>query len=86
MEFSESAITRLDPGDSRSINATISAGENAIAGDYQLEITANAQQASSSASFRVTVNKSVMWGSIGIFIILLVIGGISYLFKRYGRR
>lgn len=86
VEFDESQITRLDPGESRTVSTTVAASNKAIAGDYQLDITAETPQAASETTFRITVNKSVVWGSIGIFVILLVIGGISYLFKMYGRR
>ncbi|MFH5882728.1 NEW3 domain-containing protein [Halalkalibaculum sp. DA3122] len=84
--FDEKEIARLDPGETATVNATVTASDNAIAGDYQMQITADTPEASSDVTFRVTVSKSITWGSIGIAIILIVLGGISYLFKRYGRR
>lgn len=86
VDFDTDQITRLDPGERATVDATVAASSKAIAGDYRLQVDADTPEASSSATFRVTVNKSVVWGSAGIFIILLVIGGISYLFKKYGRR
>ena len=86
VSFDKDQVNRLDPGETTLVNATIRASEKAIAGDYQLKIDGQTDEASSNATFRVTVKKSVLWGSIGIFIIVLVLGGISFLFKKYGRR
>jgi len=36
--------------------------------------------------FRITVETSMLWGLIGVLIILVVIGGIYYLIRKYGRR
>src|SRR5690625_390367 len=86
VDFSSNQITRLNPGETTTIDATITASSKAIAGDYQLQMDADTPDASATANFRITVNKSMVWGSAGIFLILLVIGGISYLFRMYGRR
>lgn len=86
VDFGSDEIVRLDPGETKTVSATIAASSKAIAGDYRLKIDANTPEASSEATFRITVSKSIAWGSTGIFIILLVVGGISYLFKKYGRR
>lgn len=86
VDFESDEITRLDPGETTTVDATITASSKAIAGDYRLQIDASTPEASSEATFRVTVSKSIAWGSAGIIIILLVTGGIAYLFKKYGRR
>lgn len=86
VKFNQQKITVLQPGEKMNVTATINASNKAIAGDYRLEIDAEAPDASSNVTFRVTVNKSITWGSIGIGIILVVVGGIAYLFKTYGRR
>lgn len=86
VNFNSQQINQLNPGESTTVQATIKASDKAIAGDYELDINADTPDASSKATFRVTVDKSVLWGSMGIFIILLVIGGISYLIRKYGRR
>lgn len=86
VDFADKKITRLNPGESVTAQATIQASNKAIAGDYQLKISAENPNASDDAAFRITVSKSITWGSIGILIILAVLGGIAFLFKRYGRR
>ncbi len=86
VKFDDEKIPQLNAGESTTVNATISAASKAIAGDYRLKIEADTPDVSSEAAFRVTVSKSLAWSSVGIAIILFVAGGISYLFKKYGRR
>lgn len=86
VEFDTKQIPKLTPGATTTVIATVKASNKAIAGDYQMDVNAKTPEAASKASFRVTVNKSVAWGSVGILIIVLVVGGIGYLFKKYGRR
>jgi uncharacterized membrane protein len=68
------------------VTATIKADKNAIAGDYVVSMTAKTAEKSSDATLRMTVKTSVLWGWIGILIIIAVIGGVYYLFRKYGRR
>ncbi len=86
VEFSDKKIRRLAAGSSITVEAIIKAADKAIAGDYRLQIDSDTPEVSSKTTFRVTVDKSVLWGSVGIFIIAVVVGGIAYLFKKYGRR
>ncbi|GAA0326153.1 NEW3 domain-containing protein [Bacillus carboniphilus] len=84
--FDPKKINKLEPGKSETIQATIKASKNAIAGDYVVEMEATAPESSSSAQFRMSVKTSMLWGWIGVFIIAGVIGGIFYLIRKYGRR
>ncbi len=86
VDFTEKQIMKLNAGESTPVKATIKANKKAIAGDYQLEINADTKNSSSKAAFRVTVGKSMMWGGISIFIIIVVIGGIFMMVRTYGRR
>ncbi|WP_202079811.1 NEW3 domain-containing protein [Caldalkalibacillus salinus] len=86
VEFEPSTINILEPGESETVRATITAGDNAIAGDYVVSMTANTPEASSSADFRMTVETSMLWGVIGVLIIGAVIAGVYYLMRQYGRR
>lgn len=86
VKFDEKEISKLEPGEKTNINATITTSDKAIAGDYQLKITARTPEVSSSKTFRITVQTSLLWGWIGILIILIVIGVIYYFVRKYGRR
>ncbi|GGK11638.1 hypothetical protein GCM10010965_00670 [Caldalkalibacillus thermarum] len=84
--FEPNRIDMLPAGESARVRATVTADSNALAGDYMLNLEARAPEVSHSASFRATVKTPLLWGWIGILIIAGVIGGIGYLFKKYGRR
>lgn len=84
--FDSKEINLLEAGQSKVVTATISASEKAIAGDYVVSMTARAPEADSSATFRMTVEASVLWGWLGILIVAAVLGGVYALFRKYGRR
>lgn len=86
VEFEPSEIDSLPAGESTTVMATITPDSKAIAGDYVVNLEATAPESASSAQFRVSVKTPLLWGWIGILIIALVIGGIIYLFRHYGRR
>ncbi|MEX2369091.1 MAG: NEW3 domain-containing protein [Candidatus Paceibacterota bacterium] len=85
-DVEEDEIPRLEAGESRTVTATVQASGRAIAGDYRLTMRANTSEASANATFRITVQRSIASGTLGILLIILVIGGISFLFRKYGRR
>ena len=86
VSFEPTEVPNIVAGGSTHIIATVKADKNAIAGDYVLNITASAPEVSSKLAFRVAVKTPMIWGWIGIFIILIAIGSIIYLFRKYGRR
>lgn len=84
--FEPSTIESIKPGATARVQATIKADKKALAGDYVVNINAAAPEKSANAQFRVAVKSSVLWGWVGIVIILAVIGGIYGLFRKFGRR
>ena len=84
--FEPKTVGKLEPGKTASVQAIIQANEKAIPGDYALNLTARSPQKSADAAIRVAVKSSSLWGWIGVLIIAAVVGGIAYLFRRYGRR
>ena len=59
---------------------------DAIAGDYELALTAKGAEATDSVSIRVTVETSPVWFIVGILLIAAVFGGLFWVFRTYGRR
>lgn len=84
--FKPEKIDVLAAGESRQVVAYIKPAREAIAGDYVVSIRANSPVASTSANFRVTVKTSTLWGIVGLLLVLAVVGGVTWLFYKYGRR
>jgi len=84
--FEPKKIETLEPNASTEVVATVKASKKAIAGDYIVNMSARTSEKTADAVFRMTVETSVLWGWIGVLIILAVIGGVYYLFRTYGRR
>lgn len=79
-------VERLEPGESAQVNAIVKVAKRAIVGDYITRIEASSQGVVSKAEFRISVRTTLFMGWTGIMIILIVFGGVIYLFRRYGRR
>jgi len=88
ISFDPSTIDTLPGGQQVTIPATITAANNALAGDYVITITARASENSTSDSMdiRTTVETSPIGYIIGIAILVLVAVGLFFVFQRYGRR
>ena len=84
--FDPKTVAELESGKNAQVFATVKADKKAIAGDYLTNIHAKTPEVSSTASFRISVKTPMLWGWIGIFIIVAALGGIYYLFRKYGRR
>jgi uncharacterized membrane protein len=84
--FEPTTIERIAPGQNQEIQALLTPGAKAIAGDYVTVVRAASRGESASGNFRVTVTTSTMWGIAGAGIIgaaLLVMFGAVV---RFGRR
>lgn len=74
-------------GQPAQVTAIISPSGDAIAGDYEVTITASSDTAASETlALRVTVETSLLWGLIGVALIVAVLAGLWWVFQRYGRR
>lgn len=84
--FAPSKIERLEPGQTIETSATLSVPDKTIAGDYVTTFTARNSYTTANAVFRMTVKTSLLSGWIGILVILLALGMVYYLIRKYGRR
>ena len=66
--------------------AHVTPSGDAIAGDYVATFKATAPTANADAEIRVTIETSLIWGLIGVGLIVLVILGLLWTFRRFGRR
>ncbi len=86
IEFSPEKIDKLSAGSFQTIDVNIKPAPKAIAGDYQINLAADAKQTLESIDVRVTVETPTIWGWVGIGIILVVIAGVIAIFMRFSRR
>lgn len=86
ISFDPKKVESIAPGAVAQVFATIKVDKHAIAGDYVANMEAKTAEVSSKADFRVSVNTSLLTGWLGLVIILLAIGSVYYLFRKYGRR
>lgn len=84
--FDQPTIDQVEAGATATATATITPSANAIAGDYVVTLSASTEGANESLQVRVTVETSPIWGVIGLLLILAAIGGLVWVFRRYGRR
>lgn len=86
VDFSPATIPTIAPGASENVQVSITAANDALAGDYVLTISARNADANKSIDIRTTVETSSIGYVIGIAILVLVAVGLFFVFQRYGRR
>jgi uncharacterized membrane protein len=86
--FDPDTIPSLAPGATAAatVTAKIIPTGDAIAGDYELTMTATGTEANDSATIRVTVETPQFWWIVGIVLIVAVFAGLYWVFRTYGRR
>lgn len=84
--FEPQEIDKLLAKSETKVTATVKAYKNAIPGDYAATFEAQTPEANAKAQFRFTVKTAMLWGWVGVLIILAAAGGVYYMFRKYGRR
>ncbi|MFN2483672.1 MAG: NEW3 domain-containing protein [Candidatus Limnocylindria bacterium] len=86
VEFDTPTVETVGPNESVTATAQITPSSDAIAGDYVVTLSASTEGANESLDVRVTVETPPIAGIIGLLLIAAVIGGLAWIFRRYGRR
>jgi uncharacterized membrane protein len=86
VDFAPEGIDSLIAGGSQTIDTNIKPGAKAIAGDYEVILSAKGEQGTTEVSIRVTVETPTVWGWVGVIIIVLVVAGLAFVFMRFSRR
>lgn len=85
--FERDQIAEVAAGQQVEVTANIQPADNAVAGDYQVTLSARAQAGQrASQNFRITVVTSTLWGVAGIGLIAIAVGVVALAVFRYGRR
>lgn len=86
VDFKPKEISHLEAGKTQEIEATINVDDKALSGDYETDFEVRALETSTKEKFRITVHASVLSGWLGFLIILMALGSVYYLVRKYGRR
>ena len=86
VEFKPESLDVIEPGDLKQVEMIITPYDEALVGDYSVTISVDGEKVQKTLESRVTVKASAAWGWIGIGIIVVVIGGMTGLFRWLGRR
>ena len=84
--FEPKKIDKLLSGKDERVFATVKADKRAVPGDYVLNMESKTPETTAKAVFRMSVKTSMLWGWIGVLIIIVALGSVYYLFRKYGRR
>ncbi len=81
-------IPTIAPNSEATVTASITPSGEAVAGDYVVTFSVEAAEsaADASAAIRFTVETSPLWAFVGLAIIGLILAGLFYVFRTYGRR
>jgi uncharacterized membrane protein len=87
VEFDPPTTASIAAGQTADVTARITPSGNAISGDYSLTFTAKAEEAATAnAEVRFTVEASIVGALVAAALLLAVIAGLWWVFRRYGRR
>ncbi|MEI7745149.1 MAG: NEW3 domain-containing protein [Chloroflexota bacterium] len=84
--FEPATIASIEAGQSATVVAKIVPSTDAIAGDYEMSITAKGAEASDDVAIRVRVETPQLWWIAGLGLIVAVFAGLYWVFRTYGRR
>lgn len=84
--YNPAKIERLEPGKDVDVYMTTEVPDKTIAGDYIANLTVKNNFTTANTTIRFTVTTSLLAGWMGILIILIALGIVYYLVRKYGRR
>ena len=84
--FEPETVPSVEPNGTATVTAVITPSGDAIAGDYEVSLVADATEVQDTIDMRVTVETSLLWGIVGVAIIIAVFVGLAWVFRQYGRR
>ncbi len=86
VKFTPERIDQIPANDQAQVTADLKPSPKSLTGDYMVTMTASAGDVSSSADFRITVLTSTLWGLVGVLLVAVALGVVTFAVNRYGRR
>lgn len=84
--FQPESVASVEPGGAVPVTANIRPGGDAVAGDYVVSLSSSGSGETASVDLRFAVASSFRWGLVGVLVILAALGGLVFVFRRFGRR
>jgi uncharacterized membrane protein len=84
--FEPETVTGLAPGDTVEVTAEVTPSDDAIAGDYTLDVEAEADGRTDELAIRFSVRTPLGWGAVGLGTILVALASLGAVFRIFGRR
>lgn len=85
--FEPERIDEIPGNQSMEVTANVTPSDQALAGDYEVTFTARPEDnPSESATFRITVTTSTLWGLVGVVLIAVAVAVVGGAVMRFGRR
>jgi uncharacterized membrane protein len=86
VDFDPADVASVAPGTPVTVTAKITPSGDAIAGDYDMTVTAKGTEATDDVQIRVRVETPQLWWIVGVALIVAVFAGLYWVFRKYGRR
>ncbi len=83
---SPGSASMIKAGETQTFVVSVQPPGNIVASDYSVTIKTVSDQAESSSDFRITIQTSSIIPYIGGGIIVVVLAGLVFLYRKYGRR
>lgn len=86
VKFTPDRIDEIAANGETQVTADLKPSAKALTGDYIVTMTASGGDVTSSADFRITVLTSTLWGLVGVLLVAVALGVVTFAVNRYGRR
>ncbi len=84
--FDPPTTASIAPNGTANVTMVMTPTSDAIAGDYNVIVTATGAEANASTTIRVTVQTPQFWWIVGVVLIGATFAGLYWVFRTYGRR
>jgi uncharacterized membrane protein len=83
---SPTEYTSIAAGETQLFTITVVPPANIVAGDYEVDVDVVSDQQSTTKTYRITVGTSSIIPYVGGAIVLVIVGGLVFMYRKYGRR
>jgi uncharacterized membrane protein len=86
VDVSPNQTNSIKAGGSQKFTITVVPPGNIVASDYEVDVNVKSDQAESDKVYRITIKTESYIPYIGGALILIVLAGLGFMYKKYGRR